>query len=121
MFINYQLVHKASQKVMVNISGDYCEKVGKFQPLVYITLEFVKTFVKDLIHPCPYFPQKEIGVKKIPMDEILNHALKIFPDVLKIIRGDYESAFYCKDKNGKFIFYFKTFATVYQKRAKSIG
>jgi len=51
----------------------------------------------------------------------LNEVLKIFPDAVKVDRGDYIATFMCKDRKGKVIFYFKVFVTVSQKRFRKSG
>jgi len=42
MEMNFILIHKQSQKIFVNVSGEHCGTYGNFRPIFRITLEYIK-------------------------------------------------------------------------------
>jgi hypothetical protein len=116
--MNFQLIHKSTHRTLINLTGEYCSVYGNFSPLVRITIEFTKKFTNGLIHECPYNPIKKIGVENFPANGLLNKALGVFADGLRLQRGEYIAAYNSKDRNGITIFYFKAFVTLSQKRLK---
>lgn len=121
LHINAFVIHKPSQKVIINASLEYCSKFGNFAPLLAIAFEWVKTFSNNLIHACPYTPIKHFGVENIPANKLLTQALDLFPGVIKIDRGEYFGMTIVRDRAGRKVFYVKTVATVSQRRGRKSG
>lgn len=118
---NAYVIHKLSQKVIVNITVEYCSKFGNFGPLLAIAFEWFKTFANNVIHACPYTPIKHFGAENIPVNKLLNQALDLFPGVIKIERGEYLGMVIVRDRDGRKVFYIKTVATVSQRRGRKSG
>jgi len=118
MLMNFQLIHKLSQRTLINLTGEYCSLYWNFSPIVRMTIEFTKKFTNDLIHACPDTQKKRLGVENFPANELLNKALSVFSDSMKMERGDYIAAYNSRDRKGNVTFYFKCFVTISQKKMK---
>lgn len=118
MLMNFYLIHKVTQRTLVNVTIEYCSLYGNFPQIIRLAIEFTKKFTNDLIHACPYLPRKKLGVENFPTNELSNKALNVFSDRINIERGDYNAAFNVKDRKGKTLFYFKCLVTIAQKKIR---
>ena len=116
LLTNTYVIHRASQKVIINITVEYCSMFGNFAPLIAVAFEWVKSFTNNVIHTCPYTPVKHFGLENIPLNKLLNQALDMFPGAIKIDRGEYIGMVTVQDRDGRRVFYVKTVATVSLKR-----
>jgi len=109
--LHYIFMHRTTNKVVLNVTFDYCSSFGNAHPFVQLILNTLKKYSKNLIHRCPYSPQTRIGVEKWPFDANI--------PVMALIqhqKGDYKITFNAKDRHGKLIFYVHIYAWVAQKK-----
>ena len=97
---SYILVHRTSNNTVFNTSFEYCSSNGNLHPFLQFFLGLLKTFAKDLIHPCPYKPANKIGIDKW-FFEGSGPAVPL----IQQRKGDYKASLNCKDKEGSLIFY----------------
>ena len=113
---SFEAVHKNSQKVLVNLTGEYCSFYGHLFPVVQIVVDWMNKYQDNLFHKCPYIPGDRLGLVNFPGNQVANKLLNFFPDYFKVGRGEYTGTYRSKDKNGKTIFGFKGFVSVSQKK-----
>ena len=116
MVLSFEALHKNSEKVFVNATGDYCKYFGKFAPVVQLVIGLINVYQSNLFHKCPYVPRKKIGLLDLPVDEIVNNLLNFYPNFFKVRPGEYTGAFNSIDRNGKTIFRFKGYVSVSHKK-----
>ena len=109
--LHYILLHKTTNKVVLNVTFEYCSSFGNAHPFVQLILNTFKKYSNNLIHRCPYVPQKRIGLEKWPFD-----ANVPIMALIQHQKGDYKITFDCRDKQGKLIFFVHTHAWVAQKK-----
>lgn len=113
---NLKLIYRSANKVLLNITVEFCSSFGSFPPYLVSLFDVLKKYTKDFIHPCPYKPTKEMGIHEYPFEKnFASLSLVNFP------RGDYLSIYNCNDRKGKLIFFFKTFSTISNKRVFKKG
>jgi len=121
IFINFQLAHKTTDRLLINITFDYCSFYNNLPPFFNVIIDSLKEFSSNLIHACPYSPQNELGVKNLPASQIGTDLLNKFQAILVNRRGDYSSSTILTDKKGRLIFYFKCIVIISQKRGQKKG
>ena len=121
IFINFQLVHKTTDRLLLNITFDYCAIYDNLPPFVDAIINSLREFSNDLIHACPYRPENELGIKNFPASQIGTDLVNKFQAVLVTRRGEYSSSTYMYDKKGRMIFYFKCIVVISPKRGQKKG
>lgn len=114
---SFEAVHKNSQKVLVNLTGEYCSFYGRLLPVVQIAIDLANKYQKNLFHQCPYTPGDRLGLVNFPGNEVINKISNFFPGYFKVGRGEYTGTYRSKDRNGNTIFGFKGFVSVSQKKS----
>ncbi|CAG9807527.1 unnamed protein product [Chironomus riparius] len=92
--LNFGILHKSSNKLMINTSFEYCSSYNNMNPFVKAILSFVNNFEKDLFHECPYLPKKKMGIENFPFETMLPML-----SIANFQRGDYKMWTYLRDKN----------------------
>ena len=98
--LNFGILHKSSNKLMVNTSFEYCSSFDNMNPFVKSILTFLNNFEKDLFHACPYLPKKKLGIVNFSFENMLPML-----SIANFQRGDYKMWAYLRDKDNKFINY----------------
>jgi len=114
--VNYKLIYKSTNKVLFNLTFEYCSSYNNLPPLIHIIVEYINNFSKNFIHACPYTPQKHIGLENFPLDA----NIPIFA-LINFQRGEYKSSLYSRDKKGRPIIYVNLLFTVSPKRISKKG
>lgn len=116
IIMNYMLIYRSLNKVMMNITFDYCNSYRNLPPYLRIIIDLSLKYSKEFIHECPYKPIKRLGLENLPLD--------VFVSVLGLVnfqRGDYKSILDLRDKKGKLICYFNFYWSISQKRTSKVG
>lgn len=110
---NYKLVQKSINRVLYNITFEFCSSYKDLPPYMNFILNAFKKYSNNLIHACPYKPENGIGIVNYPMEANI-----AFMMVMNYPLGDYLNSYYGKDKQGNLIFYIKTYSTLSQTRVR---
>jgi hypothetical protein len=116
VIITYMIIYRSMNKVMVNITFDYCKSHNNLPPFIRIIFDMYKKHSEDLIHECPYAPRKHLGVENLPLE--VHSALLT---VANFQRGDYKSVLEIRDKKKKLIMFANGLVTVSQKKPPKRG
>lgn len=119
--MDFLLGFKTSNKNLFNISFEYCKSYGNFPIILKIIFDQFKQFANNLIHSCPYEPQKRLGLENFPANKITSMVLEQLNKIIKVYQGDYTAEMYITDKKGKLIFFFKCTVSVVPKRVQRKG
>jgi len=116
MLGSLQAVHRQSQRILVDITGEYCSLFDNFSPIIKYIVEWINKSQNSSLHACPYTPGERIGVMNLNVNQLVNQLLNFFPKFVNIGPGDYITTIITKDRNGKIMYNFKIFVSVSQKR-----
>ena len=114
--INFLMIYRSLNKIMMNVTFDYCSSFNNLPPYIRIIFDMYKKYSKDLVHECPYEPKKRLGIENLP--------LEVHTAILAVVnfqRGDYKSILDIRDKKGKLIVYFNCYLSVSQKKVPTNG
>jgi hypothetical protein len=109
-------IHTQSQRILVDISGEYCSLFNNFSPIVKFIIEWINKSQNSSFHSCPYLPGEKFGVVNLNVNQLVNSVLNFFPKFINIGPGDYVITINTKDRTGKMIYHFKISLTISQKR-----
>lgn len=121
MTFQLQISHTTTKKLLHNITIKYCESFGNFPKFIDVLMDFVKAEFGNLIHECPYEPQKNFGIEKFPVDEMASKGLDAMGKFIKVYQGEYSLAVIMIDKKKKSVFVIKVLASVTPKRDRKFG
>lgn len=108
--------HRTSNSVLFNMSFEYCSSQKNIPPFLSQMFEIFKKHSNNLIHKCPYIPEKRIGLEELSFDSGLT-----FLSLLNFRFGDYEHIYTAKDRNVKLIFYVCNYVWIGIKRKNKSG
>ncbi|KAL7023378.1 hypothetical protein ACKWTF_012577 [Chironomus riparius] len=109
--INFLIIYRSLNKIMLNVTFDYCSSYNNLPPYIRIIFDMYKKHSNDLIHECPYETKKRIGIENFP--------LEVHTAVLAVVnfqRGDYKSILDIRDRKGNLIVYFNCYLSVSQRK-----
>lgn len=108
---SYILIHRSSGTVIFNITFEYCSSQKNIPPYVNHLFDIFKKNSNNLIHPCPYEPQKKLGIDNFPFE-----ANNIVMTLIRFKPGEYVRTYMGKDKGGKLVFYVRCFSSMGNKK-----
>ena len=109
--LSFQFIYTSADRKIFDVNFEYCSSYGSLPPLVHLIFEVMKKYSNDLIHACPYAPQKRLGVENAPVD-----ALSPLLTVMNFQLGDYKTVTAIRDRKGKLIFYINVYLSLSRKR-----
>ena len=116
-FINagFQVVHRQSQRILLDITGEYCSLFHNFSPIMKFIVDYINKYqAVPTFHSCPYESGESVGVINFNANQLLNQVLSFF---INMESGDYLCTFIAVDKAKKLLYSVKVFVTVSQKRS----
>ncbi|KAL7023376.1 hypothetical protein ACKWTF_012575 [Chironomus riparius] len=113
---NFGILHKSSNKLMINTTFEYCSSYNNLNPFIKAMFSFVNTIEKDLFHECPYLPTKKIGVENLPFDGLVP-----LLSIANFQRGDYKMWVTVRDRNDKLINFINILMAVSPEKNKKIN
>lgn len=108
--LSYSLVHRTSNKVLLNVSFEFCHARKNLPLIVNLLLEIFKAASQNLVHDCPYEPIKKFGIFNFSVADF-----EPLNNILKFKRGDYGSFLQMRDRKGNNIFYNTAFYVLRMK------
>lgn len=114
--INFSIIFRSMNRVMMNTTFEYCGSFGNLPPYVHIIFALYKQYSKNLIHECPYSPTKRLGIESFPLN---SHSAVM--TVVNFQRGDYKSVLEMRDKKGRLIVFVHCYLSVSPKRPHKNG
>lgn len=116
MDYTFMLIHRTSEKVLFNVTFDYCKSYKYPPPFVNLLFDIFKKYTDTLLHACPYEPIKRMGIESIPFES--QGPVMAF---LSFKVGDYHVHFSGADKKGRSIFFMNLFFTMSPVRGQKSG
>lgn len=114
--INFMIIYRSLNKIMMNVTFDYCSSYEHIPPYVRIIFEIYKKYSSNLIHECPYEPKKRVSIENLP--------LEIFTTVFAVAnfqKGDYKTVIDVRDNKEQSIIHVNSFMSISQKKAQNRG
>lgn len=84
-------------------------------------IDFIQSQLGDLVHECPYNPQKDYGIENVPIEEIIGRGLGMYSSFVKVYQGEYSFYVQFVDKKGNLIFYLRIVGYATPKKGRKIG
>lgn len=113
--VYFKQVHMASGRTIINLSFEYCSSYKNLPMFANMLFELIKQR-SNMIHECPFHPQKRLGLENFQID-----TFEVFLSVINLQMGNYNTTIDLRDKNGNQIIFINILSSLSRKRSGNTG